>query len=725
MIWLPTIQRGRLVSIKKDRNERLFDNLCKVTKEYFSGKSFVPHTFKELAETLHIHCEHIQIFRKVLAHLTAQKVIKLVDKRYTTYTSSELLTSGILRVHARGFGFLQPDDRERFSQDIFIPKHLTQSAVDGDHVEVSIHPIVSEKGPEGRVVSISQRSHTHLGVTIRQINRREEPIGYAPLLGEDRSVVIDPKGQTLEVGDRVVVKIDHWGDREKDAQGQFSHYIGSIYDPSKDIEAAIAEFELLHEFSADALQESKHLGNRVSSREISNRRDLRSWEIVTIDPASAKDFDDAISLTKKGEGYQLGVHIADVSFYVRPGSALDREAKERCNSTYFPNRCIPMLPPSLADNLCSLKPKVNRLTVTVYISFDREGTVVDYTIFRSVIKSAKRFSYEEAKEVLEGKRKSKYLPLLQDMTKLCSLLKKKRFERGGIEFALPEVVVEVDSEGEPTGTRTVNYDITHQMIEEFMLKANEIIAKHLSEKDLEVPYRVHEAPAEESLRDFSTTATALGFTLSDQPKAAELQRLFEQASTTAHHSFLTTSYIRSMKLAIYSAENIGHYGLCLDHYCHFTSPIRRYIDLVIHRTLFAGESTEVAAIARGCNDQERLSAKAEQSVLLLKKLRLLDSLKRQNPLSEYRAIITKVKPFGFFFELTDLLLEGFIHISKLSSDYFIYEGTFLRGRRSEKIYQSGDQISVSLAKVDLIMLDSLWEILEERVTGKKRGKRKR
>jgi len=352
-----------------------------------------------------------------------------------------------------------------------------------------------------------------------------------------------------------------------------------------------------------------------------------------------------------------------------------------------------------------------------FLTIDPSGTLIDYRIARTVIKSRKRFSYPEAKKVLDGQRKSQYKPLLQRMVELCRLLKQKRYERGSLEFALPDLVVVVDPKGTPHNTQHIEYDVTHQMIEEFMLKANEVVAWHLTKQEKGLTYRIHESPAEENLKEFAALANAFGFEVSNCPQPEELQTLFEQAMQTPYGPFLATSYIRSMRQAMYSPENIGHYGLGLEHYCHFTSPIRRYVDLVVHRILFGDtkDEPELATISNRCSDQERLSAKAEKAVLLLKKLRLLQQRKEDNTYHIYEAVVTKVKPFGFFFEVLDFMLEGFVHISALSSDYFIWDAkaTTLRGRSSGKRYHSGDRIHVMLRDVDLILLESQWDLVED------------
>lgn len=697
------------------KEERLFKNLLKITEQFMSGKSFNPLTQQELMHRLSLPEQHLAIFQAVLQQLIDSHLIEYKNERYAWKQSSQDMMRGIIKMHPRGFGFVQPEDSTLYPQDVFIPKHLTKNAVDGDSVEVLINQeVISDKGPEGKVTAILSRSRTHMAGIIRQIDRDGRFIAHVPMLGTQQRVVVQPtEERALKIGDRLVMEVSDWGSKETETICRFSHYLGHISDPSCDIFAAIEEFEIRSDFPNAVVEEAQALGKQVSRKDIEKREDLRHLTTFTIDPDTAKDFDDALSLTKDENGiYHLGVHIADVSHYVRPGTALDDEASIRCNSTYFPGTCIPMLPGALSENLCSLKANVNRLTVSILMRLDSEGTLIDHRITRSVIKSVKRFTYKEAKKVLDGEKISPHLPALNLMVELCRLLKKKRYERGSIEFSLPELVVLVDEKGTPYQTDYITYDITHQMVEEFMLKANEMVAWDLAEKGKNLTYRVHDVPAEENLRDFALLAAAFGFRISDNPTPQDLQKLFEEAIDTPYSNQLASSYIRRMRLAAYSAENIGHYGLSLTHYCHFTSPIRRYVDLVVHRILF-GESDDfehLQQIANHCSEQERISAKAETSVVLLKKLRLLNSMHLQDPYREYEAIITRVKNFGVYFEITDLLLEGFIHISELGEDYFVFEEEKmrLRGRKSGSFYAPGDRLTVMLKEVDLVYQESKW-----------------
>lgn len=700
---------------------KLFTNLLKTVQQFIQGKSFTPLTQAELMNRLHLPDQHQEIFTEVLDALAKQGQVEITRGRYSCKKSANDVVVGILRLHPRGFGFVKPENSTIDTQDIFIPKNLTQNAVDGDKVEVLVNnESISEKGPEGKVVSILTRSRTHLAGIIKEVNRSGTPIAYAPMLGISQNIIVESsEGQALVIGDRIVMEVIEWGTKDSATICKLSHRLGHISDPSCDIAAAIEEFELRKDFPIKAEEEARDFGRSVPRSEINKREDLRQLTCFTIDPDTAKDFDDAISLSKDSSGhYKLSVHIADVSHYVRAGSALDLEAQLRCNSVYFPGYCLPMLPRELSDNLCSLKANVNRLAVSVIMDIDSEGNVIKHRIVRSVIKSSKRFTYREAKAVLDGKKESPHKDALHLMVELCGLLKRKRYERGSVEFALPDLVVIVDEKGMPQKTDYITYDITHQLVEEFMLKANEMVALHLTEAGKHLTYRVHDVPSEDNMKDFSLLAGVFGFKLSEKPTPREIQMLFDEALGTPYGQYLATSYIRRMRLAMYSADNIGHYGLSLTHYCHFTSPIRRYVDLVVHRILFhEGEEKEkLEMIASRCSEQERISAKAENGVVLLKKLRLLASVKETTPFKEYDAVVTRVKNFGVYFEIVDLLLESYLHVSELDNDYYIFEDktNTLRGRRHNKVYRAGDRISVMLKDVDLITLDSKWNLVADK-----------
>jgi ribonuclease R len=639
---------------------------------------------------------------------------------------SHSLIRGTVSVHPKGFGFVKTEDE---SPDVFIPKHLILDAVDGDLVEVEVNPVVSAKGPEGAIVAILKRSKTHLAGTITGTSRGDYT-AYAPLLGPDKLIFVRSK-ERLKEGDRIICKVTSWGNDQKTIEGEVSRLIGHISDPSIDVLAAIEEFGLLSTFSKEAIEEAKAFDKTVSSEVDGTRVDLTDLECVTIDPDTAKDFDDAISLTVDKKGcFHLGVHIADVAHYVKPNSYLDKEASLRSNSTYFPGQCVPMLPEELSNELCSLKPKVNRLTQSVLAKFDITGTLVDYKIVRSVIKSRKRFTYKQALAVLEGKEKSPHSPLLDRMVALCLLLKKKRMERGSIDFSMSDDVILVDSQGVPLKMEKVEYDITHQMIEEFMLKANEIVATHLSNQGKKLIYRVHEEPTAESFKDFYAFARSLGFTLPATPSHKDIQKLFQEAKNSPLLPQLSVSFIRSMRLACYASDNVGHYGLALEYYCHFTSPIRRYTDLIIQRLLFneIPPDCDIDAIAALSSERERISFRAESSVVTLKKLRLANTYFELDPTKVYSAVITKIKPFALFFEVPLFDLEGSFHVSEIGNDFYEYNPVkmMFRGARTGRTFIAGQPIEVILKNINYILQQTQWSLVAPSSTTlplKKRKKR--
>ncbi len=703
--------KKKITSSKK--TERLKRNLARTILQYISGKRYSPLTVEELIDQLSIPESVHQTFFSALDSLVKEDELALSRGRYQLRQEENQLVSGTISVHpVKGFGFVSVSGLDK---DVFIPKQYMGNAVNGDTVEIEITGS-APKGPEGRVIAILKRSRSHLGCTILE-KEKSHYLAHAMLLGPQKTVYVKPSRKCkLDVGDRIICKVLDWNTNESAVSAEFVTRIGNISDPSCDVSAAIEEFELQSDFSKEAIEEAKAYGKRISSK---GRLDLTKLETVTIDPDTAKDFDDAISLTQDEKGhFFLGVHIADAAWYVKKGSHLDSEAFARCNSTYFPGTCLPMLPEALSTELCSLKPNVKRLTISVLSEFDPTGSLIDTQIVRSCIKSRKRFTYEEAFEVLEKRKKSPYLPLLERMVALCKLFKQKRRERGSIDFAMSDGKIVVDEKGAPVKIVQVDYDITHQMIEEFMLKANEIVSIHLAGLGKEQIFRVHEEPSNEAFEDFYSYARALGFFLPSKPSPADLQQLFEKAKDSPLAPQLSVSFIRSMKQALYSPENIGHFGLALEHYCHFTSPIRRYTDLVIQRLLFdeVADDADLSAIALACSEKERLSMRAENSVVLLKKLRLAAAALEMSPSKSYTVAITKTKPFAIFFEVGEFALEGSVHVSELGNDYFEYNPKTLsfRGSRTGRTFSIGSQVSVRLASVDLIRQNASWEIASQK-----------
>lgn len=714
-----------MVKRKKDISSQ---KCAQIILEYIRKSSYLPVNPEKLFKEINLPSSSHHAFQSAISDLIKHNQLYLRKKKlYLPKPSQEKTLIGTLRLHPKGFGFVIPNDRVLWPQDIFIPKNYTESAIDADLVKVEVNTnSISEKGPEGKILSILKRAHTQLAGTIYSVHSAKELAAHVPLLGSNKPIVIRSLPSIpCKIGDRVILQVDEWGSKEKPTLCTVSQIIGNITDPSCDVKATILEFGLRSDFAENVIAEAKSFGNKVRAQDCKNRVNLTGLTCFTIDPDTAKDFDDALSLTKDEKGhFHLGVHIADVAHYVKPNSLLDKEAYLRANSTYFPGTCVPMLPEELSNQLCSLKANVNRLTVSVLIEMDQEGQILHFQIVRSYIKSAKRFSYFGAKEVLDNKKKNVHAPTLQLMVDLCLLLKKQRRERGSIDFSLPEISLIIDEKGLPLGVKKIEYDITHQLVEEFMLKANELVALELTNRGKQLIYRVHEEPNPENIREFFELARTFGLNVPSNSTFTDIPELFTQAQDSPFLSQLSVAFIRSMKLAQYSTENLGHFGLCLQHYCHFTSPIRRYSDLVIQRLLFDEEPEEMNLdeIAAHCSEQERISFRAESSVVTLKKLRLLEKEFLQDPLRYHAAIVTKIKPFGLYFELTELMLEGFLHISELEDDYFVFDEryTILKGRFTGHVHRLGEKISVQIARIDLIFLESRWTLSKDSSPQKKR-----
>lgn len=710
----------------------LIDRECEGTaqelRQHMQSENYRPATIEEISKTLSATGEQWLLLRRAASMLERLDEV-VIDQSGHLIPRAPLTVQGRLNVHPKGFAFLQSDDLLDIPQwrgELFISKSNRLGAIQGDVVRAQVYRHnISPKGPEGRILTVLHRQHQTAIATLAEMLPDGCFAANSSLFpGKTISLNASPEIRAA-VGDRVLFRLSikdqdaHQNENdalEQTSAGTIEKNLGSIDNATLDIPIAIIEFGIKDRHTLGAIDEAKAFGNEVRVQDKVGRADLRSWEIFTIDPETAKDFDDALSLQVVGNRYQLGVHIADVAHFVAPGSRLDQEAVERSNSTYFPGTCLPMLPHELSDHLCSLKPHVERLTVSVLMQFDESGELLHHVIVRSIIKSQSRYSYQQAREMIEGRATGPHLQTVLKMVELCKILKERRKERGSIDLAVPEWVVKCDEEGSPTGMELHEYDFSHQLVEEFMLKANEVVAKSLSDRHLPLIYRVHESPADEVMESFATFAAAFGCELKPPIDSRQLQRLFSDVKDEPFAPQLFVSYIRSLKQAMYDTHNVGHYGLCLEHYCHFTSPIRRYADLTVMRALFANDyqmaGRDLSLIAQNCSERERISARAEMSVLMLKKMRLL-RVKLLAGQSAFQALITKVRPFGIYFELHALMLEGFLHVSNLGNEYFQFDvkEQVLRGK-SGREFASGAAICPHLKSVDLIFMQTHWSLAE-------------
>ncbi|MGO0063499.1 ribonuclease R [Brevibacillus fluminis] len=645
------------------------------------------------------------------------EIIRTRANRYGVPEKMNLIR-GRLQNHPKGFGFVIPETPGE--ADIYVHANDMNGAMHNDIVLARIERQSSGQRLEGQIVRIVERGATELVGTFSD----EEY--YAFVIPDDKRIGKDifiPKSAYHGAADghKVVVKIVNYPEGRANPEGEVIEILGHKNDPGIDILSIIRKYGLAEVFPADVMAEAEAAPGEISESELKGRRDLRDRMMVTIDGADAKDLDDAVSLEKLPNGnYLLGVHIADVSYYVKENSALDHEAYRRGTSVYLVDRVIPMLPHRLSNGICSLNPKVDRLTVSCDMEMDPQGNTVKYDIFLSVIRTNERMTYGDVRSILVDKDEAlieKYaelVPMFQLMEELCLKLRNKRMSRGAIDFDFREAKIYVDAEGKPSEIGFRTRSIAEQIIEEFMLAANETVAEHFHWMKKPFIYRVHEDPKEEKLIAFMEFITTFGYSVRGRgntvhPRA--LQQLLEEVKGTPEEVIISTVLLRSMKQARYDAESLGHFGLATDFYTHFTSPIRRYPDLIVHRLIrewvehgvMSGKREEQWAerlpeIAEHTSRRERVAVDAERETDDLKKAEfMLEHLGE-----EFEGVISGVTSFGLFIELPNTI-EGLVHVSFLTDDYYHYheKAYALVGERTGKQYRIGDVVEVRVANVNV------------------------
>nr|WP_213358375.1 ribonuclease R family protein [Chlamydiifrater phoenicopteri] len=636
---------------------------------------------------------------------------------------------GTLTINPRkGFGFVHPLDPKDLSFDIFIPPGSLKGAIEGDLVSVRVSE--SSNNKEGRykgsIQEVLSRKKTTIVGTIISLQSPLKATVYVPAFGQDTTVKASLlPGRTYQEGDRILLKNEKWSSKGSLSASSFEmeKFLGNLNDATADFDVVKEEFSLTEEFPSEAIQEAESFSQEQISQLAETRKDLRDLLCFTIDSSTAKDFDDAVSLTyDQDNNYILGVHIADVSNYVKPNSALDKEASKRCNSVYFPGKVIPMLPFALSDDLCSLKPNVDRLAVSVFMTFSPEGYLTDYNIFRSIIRSKYRMTYDEVDDIIQRKITHPIAKTIANMHDLSNKFSAIRERRGCIRFVAPSITISLDSKQQPVALVENSQTDSHRLIEEFMLKANEVVAYHISHQGVSLPFRIHEEPNSESLESFARLAKELGFEITfTNQEEPDFQHLLQV--TAAGHSlekFLTSHFIRSMKTAVYSIENKGHYGLRLDYYTHFTSPIRRYADLIVHRLLFdsmAVSEAHLEEIVRNCSNIERVSARAENDYENIKKCRFLKKFLEDAPSTIYEAMVISSTKDGLAFSIPEFFQESFVPSSLLPEE-------FKEKNEGEiKKYPPGSKFFVRLISVNLMTKEILWEPVIQKGSEKQQGKK--
>lgn len=706
--------------ILKERKERIL--------AYMESEGYVPIKRRDMRAMLSVPQEDREKFENLINELIAEGRVFETKKGKLASPKDLQMATGTFIGHARGFGFVTPDAG---GEDIFIPASETMGAMQKDRVLYKmLHKAEKGKKADGVIVRILERGQQRIVGTFEAGSK-----GYGFVVADDKKIAKDifisrenTKGAVT--GHKVVVEITDYGEDRRNPEGKVIEILGHINDPGVDILSVIRRYELAVEFPEEVYAEIEHLGTEVAEADKKGREDLRDLLTITIDGADAKDLDDAVSLKRLGNGnFELGVHIADVSHYVRENTALDKEAYARGTSVYLVDRVIPMLPHKLSNGICSLNPHVDRLALSCLMEVNGRGEVVSHRILESIINSDYRMTYTAVREILEDgtpallEQYAEILPMLEDMEELRQILGEKRRKRGSVNFDLPESKIILDENGKPIDIKPYEKSIATNMIEEFMLVCNETIAENSFWQEMPFMYRSHQEPDEDKLEKMEQFLRGFGYYLRKKDgeiHPRELQKVLQKAEDTDEERIITRMVLRSMMQARYTAENGGHFGLAAKYYCHFTSPIRRYPDLEIHRMIkkmLHGELDEKASAyyrrkmpdwAKHCSKQERVAEDAERDTDALKKVEFMEDKVGQI----YEGIISGVTNWGIYVELPNTI-EGMVALSQMDDDYYEFDEKkmLVFGKRTKKSYRLGDKVVVSVAKVDRMMgtIDFVFE----------------
>lgn len=686
--------------------------------DYMKEEAYKPLTVSELEEAMEIEdSSQFKDFVKTLVYMEEKGlVVRTRSNRYGLPEKMSLVR-GRVSAHAKGYAFVVPE--EPGYDDIFIPPGETNNALNGDIVLAKVTKESSGARREGTIVRILERG-------VKQVvGTYTESANFGFVIPDDKKFngdIFIPKHASKGAveGHKVVVNITVYPEGRMSAEGEVVQILGHRNDPGVDILSIIYKHGLPIEFPEDVMEQAQKVPDKISEEDIKGRRDLRNEVYVTIDGADAKDLDDAVSVTRLDNGnFKLGVSIADVSYYVTENSPIDKEAYERGTSVYLVDRVIPMIPHRLSNGICSLNPKVDRLTLTCEMEINERGVVVSHEIFESVIKTTERMTYSDVNKILvdqDEELREKYhdlVPMFEDMEELAAILRKKRMKRGAIDFDFKEAKVLVDDDGHPTDVVIRERSVAERLIEEFMLAANETVAEHFHWLELPFIYRIHEDPKEDKLQRFFEFITNFGLIVRGKANTVHpraLQEIIEEVQGKPEEMVVNTVMLRSMQQAKYYPENLGHFGLATDYYTHFTSPIRRYPDLIVHRLIrtyiIKGEmdpqtqekwSALLPEIAQHTSKMERRAVDAERETDELKKTEYMEDKIGE----EFDGIISSVTNFGIFVELPNTI-EGLVHVSYLTDDYYHYDERqyAMIGERTGNVFRIGDEITVRVISVD-------------------------
>lgn len=692
-----------------------FEKRKKIIYEFICDDIYVPMKLKELAVLLQVPREQKKELKEIMDALVEEGKVCISKKgKYCKGEAKRL--NGIYHAHPRGFGFVTVEGE---SEDIFIDEDDTGGAFQGDTVEISITGKPDGKRKEGKVLRIISRGTVKL-VGLYRVQKNKS---YGFLIPDNQRFLQDvfiPQERAMGAvdGHKVVAELTSYGGDGRKPEGKIVEILGHVYDPGVDILSIVKNYDLPVEFPEKVMNQAQRTPDEVSEADRYGRKDLRDWQMVTIDGEDARDLDDAVSVTRDGEHYVLGVHIADVTNYVQERSALDREALNRGTSVYLADRVIPMLPHKLSNGICSLNAGVDRLALSCIMTIDKKGAVTGHEIAETVIHVNERMTYTSVKKILEDKdpdeigRYEKLVPMFELMEELAGILRARRHQRGSINFDFPESKMVLDENGKPLEIKPYDRNVATKIIEEFMLIANETVAEDYYWQELPFVYRTHEAPDEEKMRKLATFINNFGYTMHigvNEIRPKEVQKLLAKVEGSPEETLISRLALRSMKQAKYTPENTGHFGLAAAYYTHFTSPIRRYPDLQIHRIIkdnLRGRMNEdkiehyqsiLPEVTKHASETERRADEAERETIKLKKAEYMEAHIGE----EFEGVISGITKWGIYVELPNTV-EGLVHVTNMYDDHYDYyeERYEMIGEHTHKVYKLGQTVRVQVIGTD-------------------------
>lgn len=706
--------------------KQLLEERKKVIYELICDELYIPMKMKEIATLLQVPKDDREELKTVLDELLAEGKIEVSKKGKFSKSDGQFL-SGTYTGHQKGYGFVTVEGME---EDIFIPENASNGALHKDTVQVVLTDGKGGKRKEGTIVKILSHGMAEVVGTFQKSKSFGFVVTDNTRFAKDIFIPLE-RSKGAVTGHKVVVEITDFGSNSKKPEGKVKEIIGHINDPGTDIMSIVKGYELPVDFPERVMNQVENVSNEVAGADMAGRMDIRTWQTVTIDGEDAKDLDDAITITKEGDVYKLGVHIADVTNYVQEKSALDVEALKRGTSVYLVDRVIPMLPHKLSNGICSLNAGVDRLALSCIMTIDVNGNMIDHKIAETVINVDRRMTYTSVKKILEDKDEieineyKELVPMFELMEELAGILREKRRKRGSIDFDFPESKIILDSQGKPLDIKPYDRNVATKIIEDFMLAANETVAQDYFWQEIPFVYRIHDNPDSEKIQKLALFINNFGYGIKvtkDDIHPKELQKLLQKIDGTPEEALISRLTLRSMKQAKYATVSTGHFGLAAKYYCHFTSPIRRYPDLQIHRIIkdnLRGRMNEkriehyekiLSEVAVQSSAMERRADEAERETEKLKKVEYMEERIGQS----FEGVISSITSWGIYVELPNTV-EGLVHVTALEDDYYFYDESVYEmiGDKSGKRYKLGQKVKVMVAATDKILRTIDFKIVLE------------